>query len=446
MSLNSDLLKYTIENYFPKLIDAYNIIQQKLDIQQKNNSYYLFIDNQELKINPNIYVISVGKVALRSALGLMEKLKNSKINIQKFLVITDKKYIPEEYIDNKEDLLEILISTHPYLSEQSIDNTEKLIKILEEIDNENTSLIFLISGGTSSIIEYPIIKKNTIIELYKYLINQDLNIHKMNKIRSFFSMIKRGKLLQYIKHSQVISLIFSDVPFNDLSSIGSGITNLSEDLTSIDTVEFVSEIVKPIIDHFNIHQSLRKNFEIYQNIKNNNKNLNNIYNFILADNTFALKKTEETFLKYIREYNIITLTSHLSLNINKLIDLYKGLFITNKEKDKVIFLFGGETSLKVKKEGYGGRLQHLSLELLKEFFNYEKEIIFFGFSTDGIDGNTKNSGFILSNKINLSLEKIHKYLENFNSGIFFDNPKNNKYSIKIPSGLNNLNEIYGIVI
>ncbi|MCS6954839.1 MAG: hypothetical protein NZM44_00575, partial [Candidatus Calescibacterium sp.] len=72
--------------------------------------------------------------------------------------------------------------------------------------------------------------------------------------------------------------------------------------------------------------------------------------------------------------------------------------------------------------------------------------IFFALATDGIDGNTNKSGCIISNKINIETSKIQKYIINFNSGLFFENPKNDKYSITIPPGLNNLNEIYGIYI
>ncbi|MFN3477824.1 MAG: DUF4147 domain-containing protein, partial [bacterium] len=281
-----------------------------------------------------------------------------------------------------------------------------------------------------------------------YLLNLDIHIQQMNTIRRFFSNVKSGKILQYIKKSQVISFILSDVPFNELSSIASGITFLKK--FSTQDLEFISQTLKLLVDHYIIHQTLRKNFEIFKTIEIQNENLNNLHSFILADNTFALKQLEKLFIT--QKFNVNSICSHLNLNQKKLLELIKGIILTNKDSKNKLYLLGGETNLRVEKEGFGGRLQHLGLEILKQIkllenskeIPNEKEIIFFGFSTDGIDGKTSKSGFILSNKIKIEIEKIQKYLENYNSGLFFENPKYQKYSLALPPGINNLNEIYGI--
>lgn len=433
-------LKNIIQNHFWQTIDVKNIINSRINIEKNPENIILHIDNQKVEIKDNLYIISIGKVAYRFGLAILQKLKEKNIHPTSLIILTDLKYIPREDISD-----EILFSTHPHLSMQSIENTQKVIDFLRQRDSENSCFLFLISGGGSSMFEYPIIKPELAIEIYKYILLQNLDIYQLNTVRKFFSNVKAGKILQYIKKAQVISLILSDVPFNDLSTIASGITFIQE--PTIQDLEFISEILKPIIDHYNIHHTERRNIEIYQEIKNSNQNLNKINHFILADNTFAVKKMEEVFTQ--NNIKTLSLCSHLKLSQKEMLNLIKGIIITNIHNGKILFLLGGETSLKVEKEGFGGRLQHLGLEVLKtlrEIPQIDKEVIFFAVATDGLDGNTNKSGCIISNKINLSHEKIHKYIINFNSGLFFENPKNEKYSITIPPGLNNLNEIYGIYI
>lgn len=425
--------KEIIEKEFPKFITPNYIISNSLFFDK--DEIKLFGNN--IKLRKNIFVVSIGKVAYLFAKEIFNSLNLE--NPKKVKIITDIKYL----VDNEYGF-DIFYSTHPYLSYQSIENTKKMIDFFIENDSEDTTFIFLISGGGSSLFEYPLINPNLAIEIYKYILLQNLNIHQINTIRRFFSSVKSGKIFQYIKKSQVISLIFSDVPFNDLSSISSGITFLKK-ITS-DDIFFVSEILKPLIDHYNIHQTLRKNFEIYEDIEKNNANLDQVFHFVLADNNFALRKLYELFVA--NEMNARLISSHINLSLNDLLSLIKSIIITNIDFSNTLFLLGGETNLKVIKEGFGGRLQHLCLSVLKELkeIKIQKEVIFFAFATDGVDGNTNRAGSVISNQINVEVEKIKKYLDNFNSGLFFENPKNQKYSISFPAGINNLNELYGIFI
>ncbi|MCS6955602.1 MAG: DUF4147 domain-containing protein [Candidatus Calescibacterium sp.] len=435
-------IKDIVQNQFWENIDIKHIVNHKIKIEKTN---ILYIEEKRLEIKNNLYIISIGKVAYRFMKSLLQKLKENNIEPVSSIIITDSKYTYQDTEEQLETKDEVLISTHPHLSIQSIDNTEKIINFLRQKDSENSCFLFLISGGGSSLFEYPIIKPDLAIEIYKYILLQNLDIYQLNTIRKFFSNVKAGKILQYVKKSQIVSIILSDVPFNDLSTIASGITFIQK--PTIRNIEFISETLKPIIDHYNIHQTERKNIQIYQEIENSNENLDKINHFIIADNTFALKKMEEVFIK--NKIETIKVCSHLKLPLKEIVNIIKGIITTNIDREKTLFLMGGETNLKIEKEGFGGRLQHLGLEILKmlkETPDISKEVIFFALATDGIDGNTNKSGCIISNKINVETSKIQKYIINFNSGLFFENPKNEKYSITIPPGLNNLNEIYGIYI
>ncbi|MEN3014911.1 MAG: DUF4147 domain-containing protein [bacterium] len=428
-------IRHILQNYLPNKIDITTVIQNLIDFDKPN---ILKINSNTINIRDKIYIISIGKVAIRFLNAIISKAKQKNINIQDCIMVTDKKYTFENH-SNK-----ILFSSHPYLSVESINNTVQILDLLKQIDSNKTTIIFLISGGASSMFEYPIIKPELCIEIYKYILHQNLNIYQINTIRRFFSRVKSGKLLQYIPNSQVISLIISDVPLNDLSTIGSGITFLKQ--FSNDEIYEISQILKPIIDHYNIHTTMRENFEIYNKIQEQNKNLDQVFHYIISDNTFAVLQVEN--LLQTNGINALPVCSHLNLKNQDLLNLIKSNILTNINKTGICYIFGGETSLQVDKEGYGGRLQHLSLQVLREIKNIptNKEIIFFAIATDGIDGNTTNSGCIVSNKLDIKLDKIEKYLESYKSGVFFENPKNTNLTIKIPPGLTNINEIYGVGI
>ncbi|MFN3995927.1 MAG: DUF4147 domain-containing protein, partial [bacterium] len=250
-------IKNIIENLFPKTIEINSILESNLVIETKTKKI------NSVNLNPRIHIISIGKVGINFAIYFYKFLKKLGIHPQKVIIITDKKYlINEDYKDSEIENLEIqdfeiLLSTHPELSLQTIQNTQKIIEFLKENDSEDTSFIFLISGGGSSIFELPLIPEELAIEIYKYLLNLDIDIQQMNTIRRFFSNVKSGKILQYIKKSQVISFILSDVPFNELSSIASGITFLKK--FSTQDLEFISQTLKLLVDHYIIHQTLRKN-------------------------------------------------------------------------------------------------------------------------------------------------------------------------------------------
>ena len=79
-----------------------------------------------------------------------------------------------------------------------------------------------------------------------------------------------------------------------------------------------------------------------------------------------------------------------------------------KAKPNTCIIFGGETTVKVKGKGQGGRNQELVLCILEEIQNVEQKITVASIGTDGKDGNTDACGAILNNKVNLT--DVKKFL------------------------------------
>ena len=87
-----------------------------------------------------------------------------------------------------------------------------------------------------------------------------------------------------------------------------------------------------------------------------------------------------------------------------------------KAKTNSCIVFGGETTVKVKGRGKGGRNQELVLYLLEEIQKTEQNITVVSIGTDGKDGNTDACGAILNNEVKFGNAK--KYLQNNNSYYF----------------------------
>ena len=81
---------------------------------------------------------------------------------------------------------------------------------------------------------------------------------------------------------------------------------------------------------------------------------------------------------------------------------------------KTCIIFGGETTVNVIGSGFGGRNQELVLHLARELKNHPCIISSIG--TDGIDGNTKFAGALISN---INMPEFDKYLKNNDSFNFF---------------------------
>ncbi len=85
-------------------------------------------------------------------------------------------------------------------------------------------VLVLLSGGTSSLIAAPVegISPEDLIATYTVLLASGLDIHKTNLIRKRFSQWGAGRLATALAGARIRVLAISDVPGNDVASIGSG--------------------------------------------------------------------------------------------------------------------------------------------------------------------------------------------------------------------------------
>lgn len=381
------------------------------------------IELTDLKINlreyEKIIVIGFGKASSAMATELEKYIGD---RITEGIVVTKYGFkTPTEKI-------RVYEAGHPILDDNTIKYSNEIVQLLSST-SEKDLVICLISGGGSSLFEIPddSICLNELQLLNEFLIKQDIPIHKINFYRKAFSKVKGGKFLKYIYPATCISLIISDVVGDDLSIIASGPTYIDKDLSSPALKgRFNSEIIlsnKLSIDQLNDFIYARKfENEIIEYFKSK------VYNIILASNYNAIITASSEIEKL--GYEIDTIKHNVSDTVENI-----SKFILNEieRKNQIerpfrkALLLGGETFLKVKGAGLGGRNTHLVLTILNEIVtkNIETNLNFLiaSVSTDGNDGPTDAAGAFITNEILEDLKttsiEITPYLESYNSYNFF---------------------------
>ncbi len=164
-------------------------------------------------------VIAIGKAAPAMMLGARHSLGDK---LLEGLVITREGYASPG-LSNHPRIRQIE-SAHPVPDARSLVAGQLLLDFIAE-QPQDRSLLFLISGGTSSLVE--VLSDGITLEdlqrLNDWLLSSGLDIRQMNSLRRRISRIKGGRLARYLEGRQARVLLISDVPGDDPAIIGSGL-------------------------------------------------------------------------------------------------------------------------------------------------------------------------------------------------------------------------------
>ncbi len=348
----------------------------------------LTVENQHFDLSryKNIAVFGSGKASIEMAKAMRVLLGER--------VMTN--MVVSNYSQEVEGV-EIVESTHPLPSQKSIDAGEKLIEGFEALGEEDF-FIYLLSGGSSALIEKPIagVSLEDFIETTKVLLHNGLSIDEINTIRKNLSQIKGGGLASKTKAKGIV-LVVSDVIGDDLQAIGSA-PLLADDSTLED--------VKNIVDKYNILHLLPNSVKcILENDDSTSRKNPQVFpHFLIASNLIALKCAEKVACEMGLSAKIVSDT--LEGDVKEVADFIVKSSYHDKEQ---VLLFGGEPTVQVAGTGNGGRNQELCLWVLKQ----REYFTFLSAGTDGIDGNSDAAGAVVCESD--YHDSVQKYLENNDS-------------------------------
>ena len=122
--------------------------------------------------------------------------------------------------------IEFLEASHPIPDASSVRAARAALDLAAQA-GPGDLLVVAVSGGASAMLAMPApsISLDDKIAVTSALLRAGASIREFNLVRKHLSSIKGGNLLRAIDPgTRVLSLIISDVPGNDLATIGSGLT------------------------------------------------------------------------------------------------------------------------------------------------------------------------------------------------------------------------------
>lgn len=371
----------------------------------QSSGFYEF----DLDINKKekIWIVAAGKGALKITQSLSKKYREQ---IEDGLVISQ----DSEFISEK---IQIFLGTHPLPTIETVASSYEVLDFIRKIPEGNT-LIFCVTGGATSMLTIPPfgIEIKEIQYLYKRLLNSGASIQEMNIVRKHICDIKGGKLAEYASHLKLITVVESDIPGDDLSTIGSGPTipdpsSFVEAVQILKSLEIWEDLAISIQEHFIC------GLEGY--IPENPKpevNEHPLHTTKLLSGKELLKKrlkkllVKEGYSVWSNEKNYFGDVQKVAKEIcGKAISIVSGKDNLNKP---AALIFQGESSVKVKENGKGGRNQELSL-MAAISIEGQHSISILSMDTDGIDGPTDAAGAIINSNTTLIARKNKLYPENF---------------------------------
>lgn len=242
--------------------------------------------------------------------------------------------------------------SHPLPSNENIKAATSIVGLLRGLE-ERDLVIFIVSGGGSTLLCLPQDRgcEEEASVLYA-LMDAGATIQEINTVRKHLSLARGGYLAEYAYPAQVVSLIFSDVPGNDIQYVSSGPT--VKDLTTIEDAE-------EILAKYNILMVCGIEKCGLIETPKDDKYFAKVKNIMIVSNELALasmreKAQELGFTPAVRSAAITGETREVAQRVVE--ELHAA-------PPKSALLYGGETTVTVKGKGKGGRNLEFALSALR---------------------------------------------------------------------------------
>jgi len=334
------------------------------------------------------HCVAIGKAAAAMLQGAFDGVSG----LKKSLLICPPSKLTRQLKKNKN--ITCVVSSHPIPDERSIDAGRALLSFLSEL-NEDDELLFLISGGTSSLVEVPIDNINLaqLQQINQYLLSSGKDIQQINSWRQQFSQIKGGGLLNHINAASVTQLLLSDVKDDRPEFIGSGLLVSTEALPDAD-------------DFLGTLRSTEKKQTARVSV-----GTHVIGDIELAKRAVYDAAKAEGLASFIHQ-------EFLEGDVGDVAhDLYKNL----RDAEPGVHIWGGETTVCLPENpGVGGRNLTLALAFAKQLVG-DPGLHLLAAGTDGVDGNSNCAGGVVSAYTALKASKmgfdIQQEIDKANAGI-----------------------------
>lgn len=319
-----------------------------------------------------LVLIAIGKAAWKMARAACDVIDEKGGSVDSGAVLT--KY---GHSEGKMPSLEIYEAGHPIPDESGILATERILEMTRGLSKDDL-VLFLISGGGSALFECPKCSLDELQDLTGSLLSSGADIKEINAVRKHLSRVKGGGFAEHISPAHVYAIALSDVIGNRLDVIASG--PCSPDSSTVADV-------MSTIDKYDI--SLSPEILSYLG-EETPKSLTNVTNRIggsVTELCLAARDIADSL-----GYKAEILTDSEEGIAREVGDRLAVLAREKRDTDTdLAYIIGGETVVKVKGSGLGGRNQEIALSAALGIEGIDNVCIF-SVGSDGTDGPTDAAG------------------------------------------------------
>ena len=381
-------------------------------------------DLHDLDSYHRVFVVSIGKAAHTMAAALEAQLGSSSFEAG----IVASSVEPASQVHG----FRYFRGGHPTPTAESILAASAILNSLSALDS-TALVIFMISGGGSSIVEKPVMTlKDAEISLpdlaatYRALVNSGAPIAEINAIRKHLSAVKGGRLAQAAYPAQQVSILVSDVPDDTPDALASGPT--MPDSTSIHDCERIAAQYN-LVDQFPASvANLFQQHALDETPKSDDPAFVRARWWTVLSNKVA-----------IDEAAIAATRAGFAVEVDNSCDdwpydkaatyLLNRLHELRRTVSRVCLISGGEVTVTVRNGGIGGRNQQFALACAEPISGQDITVLSAG--TDGIDGNSPAAGAVVDGSTldrtkdrakarAASAEAVQHALSSFNAYPLFD--------------------------
>jgi hydroxypyruvate reductase len=309
---------------------------------------------------------------------------------------------------------------HPVPDEAGVLGAQRIAEIAGAA-GERDLVICLISGGASALMPAPAAPV-TLAEKQattKLLLASGANIHEINAVRKHISALKGGQLARLCAPATVLSLMLSDVIGDDLDVIGSGPT-----APDSSTFEQAAGILEKYGILEQVPDSVRERLHAApaETPKAGDPVFDRVQNLVVGSNRLAV----DAAAAKAREsgYRPLVLSTLIQGETRDVARMHAAIALEaaasgSPVKPPACIISGGETTVTIRGDGFGGRNQEFVLAAAIDLAGAGRIVVLSG-GTDGTDGPTDAAGAIADGRTFERGPDAHDFLDLNDSYHYFE--------------------------
>ena len=281
---------------------------------------------------------------------------------------------------------------HPTPNPDSLRAADAMLKSVSGL-NASSLVIFLLSGGGSSIAEKPLDDEISLADLvttYGVLVHSGAPIAEINAIRKHLSAIKGGRLARAAYPARQVSLLVSDVPDETPDALASGPT--MPDSTTVEDCYAIAAKYGMLAEFPASVRELFQRRALEETPKSDDPAFHDSRWWPVLSNRTAVEAVGKEGWRLgfhvavdnsCDDWDYLRAADYLLARVREL----------RQKSERVCLISGGEVTVKVTNGGTGGRNQQFALACAEKIAGENITVLSAG--TDGVDGNSPAAGAIV---------------------------------------------------